>query len=200
MPKGGKGGKTGGKIRLMLIKNGDTHCSHLATFSGKPTAKDVLAEAGARLKGISQAGKRRLYATDGYPLDDADLAVAVMNDIVVVAMDEAFIPLLWNGEVGKKKMKSNAQVFSADSGSSDRPPLGIKSRPTGWDAPVVVKVSSVAAAFGAKADRVCYQPRLKIEGVSTRLYPHILACTVVCTFVSDLSSVSGVIWSNTAIN
>ena len=167
MPKGGKGGGGGkaAKIRLMLIKNGDAHCTHLATFSGKPTGKDVLMEAGKRLKGIAQTGKRRLYATDGYPLGDADLATAVMNDIVVVAMDEAFMPLLRNGEVSKKKMKAGGQVYSADSGYSDRVPLGIKSRPAGWDAPVIVKVSSVAAAFGAKADRVCYQPRLKISGV-----------------------------------
>ena len=47
MPKrgGGKKGCKGAKVRLMLMKNGDCHTTHLATFSGTPLAvEQVLTE------------------------------------------------------------------------------------------------------------------------------------------------------------
>jgi hypothetical protein len=166
--KGGGAKKKGAKVRVMLMRNGDSHCTHLATFCGHLSVATVCAEAGQHLKGIAQTGVRRLYATDGYPLGDDELTSAVANDIVVVAMDEDFIPLTRSGEVGRKQLKlQGGQVYSADSGYSDKSPLGLDSRPPGWDAPVEIKVSSVAAAFGAKADRECYQPRLKIDGLDS---------------------------------
>jgi hypothetical protein len=128
----------------------------------------IIRQAGQHLKGISQTGKdRRLFATDGFPLGAEDLVHAVTNDIIVVSMGEAFIPMQRvGGEVGRKKLKAQGgQVYSADSGYSEREPLGIKFRPPGWDNPVVVPQSSVADAFGNRTDRDSYMPQLKISGL-----------------------------------
>ena len=136
MPKKGggkKGGKGGKKVRLTLIKNGDAHCTHLANVV--PTVANVLVEAGRHLKGIPSQGERPLFATDGYPLSDADLGNAKTGDIVVVAAPgEPFARLEKNTEVGRKKLAAQGgKVYSQDAGYSTREPLGLASRPEGWN-------------------------------------------------------------------
>jgi hypothetical protein len=156
--KGGKPGGKGKKVRLTLIKNGDPRCTHLANVV--PSTKALLDEAGKHLKGIAQNGERCLFATDGYPLGDGDLAHAKTGDIVVVSSGEAFARLEKNTEVGRAKLKGQGgKVYSQDAGYATREPLGLASRPEGWNPTAVAQISSVASAFGASAEN----PRVQLR-------------------------------------
>lgn len=157
MPKkGGKqsgGGGKGKKVRLTLIKNGDPKCTHLVNVV--PTVKNIKDEAGRSLKGIAQKGDHCLYATDGYPLGNDDLASGQTGDIVVVSAGEAFIRLN-KAPAGK--------LYSQDTGyPAAREPLGIASRPEGWNPTAVAQISSVASAFGASAETAKLQLKWEDE-------------------------------------
>lgn len=158
MPKKGKPGGKGKKVRLTLIKNGDPRCTHLINVV--PSVKTILDEAGRHLKGIAQTGERCLFATDGYPLGDDDLTHAQAGDIVVVSSGEGFQRLEKNTEVGRGKLKAQGgKVYSQDAGYATREPLGIKSRPDGWNPTAVAQISSVASAFGATQENPKVQLR-----------------------------------------
>ena len=163
MPKKGKPGGKGKKVRLTLIKNGDPRCTHLINVV--PSVKAILDEAGRHLKGIAQTGDRCLFATDGYPLGDDDLKHAQTGDIVVVSSGESFRRLEKNTEVGRNKLKAQGgKVYSQDAGYATREPLGIKSRPEGWNPTAVAQISSVASAFGATVQNPKVLLRWQQEG------------------------------------
>lgn len=157
MPKKAKPGKAK-KVRLTLMKNGDPRVTHLANVVAN--VKNILDEAGKHLKGIAQTGDHLLFATDGYPLSDDDLAHAQTGDIVVVSVGEAFVRLQKNTEVGRSKLKAQGgKVYSQDAGYTTRDPLGLASRPEGWNPTAVVQISSVASAFGASQEN----PKLQLK-------------------------------------
>ena len=158
MPKKGKPAGKGPKVRLTLIKNGDPRCTHLINVA--PSVKTILDEAGRHLKGIAQTGDHCLFATDGYPLGDEDLKHAQPGDIVVVSGGEAFRRLEKNTEVGRGKLKAQGgKVYSQDAGYATRDPLGINTRPEGWNPTAIAQISSVASAFGATQQN----PKLRLR-------------------------------------